>query len=84
VYAALFVAAMGLDMTDVTIMIPGVRLADIRRASRLLEDDRALRRANDVVVAFMLSRCLWEPVAICDRFGVSANAARRLRSRIVI
>jgi hypothetical protein len=27
---------MGLDMTDVTIMIPGVRLADIRRASRLL------------------------------------------------
>jgi hypothetical protein len=34
VYAALFVAAMGLDMTDVAIMIPGVRLADIRRASR--------------------------------------------------
>jgi hypothetical protein len=36
VYAALFVAAMGLDMTDAAIMIPGVRLADIRRASRLL------------------------------------------------
>jgi TnpA family transposase len=58
VYAALFVAAMGLDMTDVAIMIPGVRLADIRRASRLLEEDRALRRANDVVVAFMLSQPL--------------------------
>jgi hypothetical protein len=43
VYAALFVAAMGLDMTDVAIMIPGVRLADIRRASRLLEEDRSLR-----------------------------------------
>jgi TnpA family transposase len=45
-------------MTDVAIMIPGVRLADIRRASRLLEEDRALRRANDVVVAFMLSQPL--------------------------
>jgi len=56
VYAALFV--VGLDMTDVAIMIPGVRLADIRRASRLLEEDRALRRANDVVVAFMLSQPL--------------------------
>ena len=58
VYAALFVAAMGLDMTDVAIMIPGVRLADIRRASRLLEEDRALRRANEVVVAFMLAQPL--------------------------
>jgi hypothetical protein len=46
---------MGLDMTDVVIMIPGVRLADIRRGSRLLEEDRALRRANDVVVEFMLA-----------------------------
>ena len=48
VYAALFVAVMGLDMTDVAITIPGVRLAHIRRVSRLLQEDRALRRANDV------------------------------------
>jgi hypothetical protein len=58
VYAALFVAAMGLDMTDVAIMIPGVRLADIRRASRLLEEDRSLRRANDAVVEFMLAQSI--------------------------
>jgi Tn3 transposase DDE domain len=52
---------MGLDMTDVVIMIPGVRLADIRRGSRLLEEDRALRRANDVVVEFMLAGPIAKP-----------------------
>jgi hypothetical protein len=38
----------------VAILIPGVRLADIRRASRMLEEDRSLRCANDAVVEFML------------------------------
>lgn len=38
-YAAVFVAAMGLDTTDVAMMIPGVRLSDIRRASMLLEEE---------------------------------------------
>ena len=70
VYAALFVAAMGLDMTDVAIMIPGVRLADIRRVSRLLEEDRGLRRANDVVVEFMLAH----PIAKAWGEGFEASS----------
>jgi hypothetical protein len=70
VYAALFVAAMGLDMTDVAIMIPGVRLADIRRASRMLEEDRALRRANDAVVEFMLAH----PIAKAWGEGFEASS----------
>jgi len=57
-YAAIFVAAMGLDTTDVAIMIPGVRLSDIRRASMLLEEERPLRRANDTVVEFLLAQPL--------------------------
>jgi hypothetical protein len=57
-YAAIFVAAMGLDTTDVAIMIPGVRLPDIRRASMLLEEERPLRRANDTVVEFLLAQPL--------------------------
>jgi hypothetical protein len=39
-YAAVLVAAMGLDSTDVAMMIPGVRPSAIRRASRLLEEER--------------------------------------------
>jgi TnpA family transposase len=70
VYAALFVAAMGLDITDVAIMIPGIRLADIRRASRLLEEDRALRRANDAVVQFMLAH----PIAKAWGEGFEASS----------
>jgi len=57
-YAAIFVAAMALDGTDVAMMIPGVRLSAIRRASVLLEDERALRRANDAVVSFLLAQPL--------------------------
>ena len=57
-YAAIFVAAMALDGTDVAMMIPGVRLSAIRRASVLLEDERALRRANDAVVTFLLAQPL--------------------------
>jgi hypothetical protein len=70
VYAALFVAAMALDMTDVAIMIPGVRLADIRRASILLEEDRGLRRANDAVVQFMLA----QPIAKAWGEGFEASS----------
>ena len=70
VYAALFAAAMGLDMTDVAIMIPGVRLADIRRASRLLEEDRSLRCANDAVVEFMLAH----PIAKAWGEGFEASS----------
>jgi TnpA family transposase len=57
-YAAIFVAAMGLDTTDVAMMIPGVRLSDIRRASMLLEEEKPLRRANDRVVEFLLAQPL--------------------------
>jgi hypothetical protein len=57
-YAAILVAAMGLDHTDVAIMIPGVRLSAIRRASGLLEQERNLRRANDGVVEFLLQQPL--------------------------
>jgi len=57
-YAALLVAALALDSTDVAMMIPGVRLSAIRRASLLLEDERALRRANDTVVEFLLAQPL--------------------------
>jgi len=39
-------------------MIPGVRLSAIRRASMLLEEERALRRANDAVVAFLSAQPL--------------------------
>jgi hypothetical protein len=49
VYAALFVAVMGLDMTDVAITIPGVRLADIRRVSRLLQDGRDVKGNGGVI-----------------------------------
>jgi hypothetical protein len=54
-YAAILVAAMALDATDVALMIPGVRLSAIRRASMLLEQERGLRRANDTVVEFLLA-----------------------------
>lgn len=57
-YAAVFVAAMGLDTTDVAMMIPGVRLSDIRRASMLLEEEKPLRRVNDRVVEFLLAQPL--------------------------
>jgi TnpA family transposase len=57
-YAAILVSAMALDSTDIAMMIPGVRLSAIRRASMLLEEERALRRANDAVVAFLLAQPL--------------------------
>jgi hypothetical protein len=57
-------------MTDVAIMIPGVRLADIRRVSRLLEEDRGLRRANDVVVEFMFAH----PIAKAWGEGFEASS----------
>jgi hypothetical protein len=64
-------------MADVAIMIPGVRLADIRRASRLLEEDRLLRRANDAVVEFMLVREDPPPrVAKAQSGAVSAEPRR--------
>jgi hypothetical protein len=43
VYAAILVNAMGLDGTDVAMMIPGVRLSAVRRAAMLLEEETALR-----------------------------------------
>jgi hypothetical protein len=52
------VAALALDSTDVAMMIPGVRLSAIRRASLLLEEERPLRRANDAVVEFLLAQPL--------------------------
>ena len=58
VYTAILVAAMALDSTDVAMMIPGVRLSAIRRASLILEEERALRRANDVVISFLLAQPL--------------------------
>jgi TnpA family transposase len=57
-YAAVLVAALALDSTDVAMMIPGVRLSAIRRASLLLEEERPLRRANDTVVEFLLAQPL--------------------------
>ena len=57
-YAAILVAAMGLDRTDAAVMIPGIRPSAIRRASFLLEEERALRRANDRVVTFLLGQPL--------------------------
>jgi hypothetical protein len=64
---------MGLDMIDAAILIPGVRLADIRRASRLLEEDRSLRRANDAVVEFMLAHSIakacWGTESLVRRSG---------------
>jgi Tn3 transposase DDE domain len=64
-YAAIFVAATGLDTTDVAMMIPGVRLSDIRRASMLLEEEKPLRRANDRVVEFL------QTCALCGVDSVS-------------
>jgi hypothetical protein len=55
-------------------MIPDVRLADVRRASRLLEEDRSLRRANDAVVEFMLAH------AIGKAWGKGFEASSDLRS----
>jgi TnpA family transposase len=57
-YAAILVAALALDSTDVAMMIPGVRLSAIRRASLLLEEERPLRRANDTVVELLLAQPL--------------------------
>lgn len=57
-HAAIFVAAMGLESTDVAMMIPGVSLSDIRCGLMLLEEERPLRRANDTVVQFMLAQPL--------------------------
>ena len=42
-YAAILVNAMALDATDVAMMIPGIQLSAIRRASVHLENDRELR-----------------------------------------
>ena len=80
-YAAIFVAAMGLDTTDVAIMIPGVRLSDIRRASMLLEEERPLRRANDTVVEFPLAQPLsraWGVGFEVSRTWMSPDVSRHL------
>jgi TnpA family transposase len=58
VYAAILVAAMGLDRSEAAVMIPGVRLSAIRRASYLLEEEHALRQANDRVLSSLLSQPL--------------------------
>jgi TnpA family transposase len=58
VYAAILVAAMGLDRAEAAVMIPGVRPSAIRRASYLLESERALRHANDRVLRFLLDQPL--------------------------
>ncbi|MGI9301628.1 MAG: Tn3 family transposase [Gammaproteobacteria bacterium] len=58
VCAAIIAAAMGLDATEVSMMIPAVRLSSIRRALQLLEEDRLLRRANDAVMEYLLAQPL--------------------------
>lgn len=58
VYAAILVAAMGLDRSEAASMMPGIRPSAIRKASFQIEDEKALRRANDRVVAFLLSQPL--------------------------
>ena len=73
-YAAIFVAAMALEGTEVAMMIPGVRLSGIRRASVLLDDERALRRENDVVVSFLLAQPL------SKQWGHGYEASRDLMS----
>jgi TnpA family transposase len=58
VYAAILVAAMGLDRSEAAVMIPGVRSSAIRRASFLLEEEHALRQANEKVLCALLGQPL--------------------------
>jgi TnpA family transposase len=58
VYAAILVAAMGLDRSEAAVMIPGVRSSAIRRASFLLEEEHALRQANEKVLCALLAQPL--------------------------
>jgi TnpA family transposase len=49
-YAAVLAAASNLDATTMALMIPGQRPGAIRRAMALLEEEHALRRANDAIL----------------------------------
>jgi len=50
VYAGVLAAASNLDASTMALMIPGERPSSIRRAMGLLEEEGALRRANDAIV----------------------------------
>jgi len=50
VYAAVLAAASNLDATTMAMMIPGQRPSSIRRAMGLLQEESALRRANEAVI----------------------------------
>jgi TnpA family transposase len=54
-YAGLLAAASNLDGTSMALMIPGQRPSAIRRAMGLLEEESALRRANDAVLETLRS-----------------------------
>ncbi len=73
-YAAVLMAAMGLDQSEIEIMIPGVRPSMIRRASMLLEQERGLRQANDCVVEFLLAQPL------SSQWGQGCDASSDLMS----
>ncbi len=50
VYAGVLAAAGNLDASTMALMIPGERPSSIRRAMGLLEEEGALRRANDAII----------------------------------
>jgi TnpA family transposase len=55
VYAALLAAASNLDAKTMAMMIPGQRPSAVRRAMMLLEEESALRRANNAVAEALRS-----------------------------
>ena len=69
-YAPLFIAALATDASDVAIMFSGVRFSDIRRTTMSLEEERLLRRANEIVVVFIRA----QPSAQPSGSGVEASS----------
>jgi hypothetical protein len=83
IYGALL--AHGTEMTarGVALMIPGVSETAIAAAMHLLEDDQALRAANDASVEFMCRHAItshWGEGAFASSDSMSLDATRHLYS----
>ena len=80
-YTALFGHAMDLSPPRLAMMVPGLEAAGIADALRVLEDGKALRRANDAVVEFLREHSIaaqWGRDVDCASDAMSLDVSRSI------
>ena len=80
-YTALLGHAMDLAPPRLAMMVPGLKVSGIAEALRVLEDGKALRRANDAVVEFLREHTIaahWGRDVDCASDAMSLDVSRSI------